>query len=120
MKTLLFILTLSTLTAKEFTVKLIECRTDSLTVTYIDKDNDAIFDSLIINDCGMVTKLRLKETMTVGRPELEDYTNGTFEVRLVNYNDFHNDAYFQVRLVNQDTIYGYWEHTMGSYKLEWK
>lgn len=116
MKTLLFILTLSTLTAKEFTVELTDC----ISVTYIDKNEDATFDSLIIDECGMITRLKLKDTMTVGKPDIEDYTNGTFEVRLVNYNDFHNDAYFQVRLVNQDTIFGYWEHVMGSYKLEWK
>lgn len=116
MKTLLFILTLSTLTAKEFTVKLTDC----ISVTYIDKNEDATFDSLIIDECGMITRLKLKDTLTVGKPDIEDYTNGTFEVRLVNYNNFHNDAYFQVRLVNQDTIYGYWEHIMGSYKLEWK
>lgn len=120
MKLLIFLLTLFSLSSKEFTVNLIDCKDDSLSVTYIDHDNDAVFDSLVINDCGLLLKKPLSPEMTVGKPNLEDYTNATFEVRLVNYNDLRNDAYFQVRLINQDTIYGYWEHVMGSYKLEWK
>lgn len=119
---LIFLMTIGSLSAqKSFDVHL-TTRSDGskLDIKYVDDNEDAIFDRLIIIDDGEIFEELLPEKMTQGGPDPEKYKDCKFEVKLKNYNDLYEDAYFQVKVTYKEEVLGYWEHLMGSYRLIWK
>ena len=118
MKLLLFILLLSpllTLGAVEITINI----SDDMSYTYIDNNNDGLFDSLKVIDKGELSLIKLE---IVEYPSLRSWEDAEYlyEVRLVNYNYVRRDAYFQIRLKMNDKIVGYYEHIMGKEQLIWR
>lgn len=106
---------------KSFDVNLALCQdNDVFKIRYSDLNEDAIFDKLVIYDCGNIYVEDLDTYQTEGGPDIEIYKKSEFDIRLLNYNDVKEDAYFRVYVVYEGKDIGYWEHIMGSYKLIWK
>lgn len=88
-------------------------------VTYIDYNEDAMFDTLIINECGDTSIVALNSFHTEGKPNVELYKESKLQIRLKNYNHVRKQSYFRVYVVHDNKELGYWEYVMGSQQLIW-
>lgn len=127
MRILLFVITLliiaTTSKSKVFEVKVYNCYGNDQkgSMVFIDSNNDAIFDTLKIHDCGYVFTEVLDSTQTVGQPPLNIYKGYVkFNPIIIHHDEEKDDVYFQVQLIYDSKIIGYWERLMGSNTLYWR
>lgn len=114
MKTILVLfLLVGSLQAK--TVDVAIC--DSINYTYIDSNDDGVFDSLMIIKGQDTTVQMLKKVSR--KPNKIDYNQASFDIHLLNYNNTFNDAYFQIRLLLNGKVIGFYEHIMGRNELQY-
>lgn len=115
MMTYLFSLFLLIGTIQAKTVEVAIC--DSINYTYIDANDDGVFDSLMIIKGQDTTIQMLKKVLR--KPNKIDYNQASFDVHLLNYNNTFNDAYFQIRLLLNGKVIGFYEHIMGRNELQY-
>lgn len=114
MKTVLMMfLLVGTIQAKTVEVAI----SDHTTLTYIDSDDDGVFDSMLKVKENDTTLHLLRKV--VRKPNKEVYQNSTLEIHLLNYNNTFNDAYFQIRVIKDGKVTGFYEHIMGRNELQY-
>lgn len=118
---ILLVTTISLFAQKTAEVKIAKCNnSQTFDMSYIDYNEDGVFDMLIINKCGNKSVIKLSPSQTEGKPNIELYKESTFDIRLKNYNHIRQQAYYRIYVMHKTGELGYWEHVMGSHKLTWK
>ena len=115
---ILFLLICST-SAKDIEIKI----NKDLSYTYIDNNEDGIFDSLLTVNGKDITVHILNQFES--RPNKTEYNIGILELGILNYSDSFKDAYFHIRLKVRGKFIGYYEHNFKKKELtyrsyEWK
>lgn len=113
--TYLFSLLLLVGTIQAKTVEVAIC--DSITYTYIDHDKDGVFDTLMVCNNDKIEIRVLKQVES--RPKKTEFNQASFDIHLLNYNNTFNDAYFQIRLLLNGKVIGFYEHIMGRNELQY-
>lgn len=115
MMTYLFSLFLIVGTIQAKTIEVAIC--DHINYTYIDSDNDGVFDSMLKIKDGDTTVHLLRKV--VRKPNKEVYEQSKLEVHLLNFNNTYEDAYFQIRVMLNGKVTGFYEHIMGRNELQY-
>lgn len=113
--TYLFSLLLLIGTIQAKTVEVTIC--DHINYTYIDANDDGVFDTLMVCDDDKIEIRVLKQVES--RPKKAEFNQASFDIHLLNYNNTFNDAYFQIRLLLNGKVTGYYEHIMGRNELQY-
>lgn len=108
---IIILLLFSTAQAKQVDVAI----NDNLSYTYIDSNEDGMFDSLIVHKNNETIVHVLNQVSS--KPSKIEYNESTFDVRLINYNDSYRDAYFRINLIFNGKVIGYYEHNYGKKEL---
>lgn len=90
---------------------------DNISYTYVDVNNDGVFDSLVKIKDNDSTVIMLNQVES--KPSKVEFNHSVLEAHLLNYNNVFQDAYFQIRVVNNGKVTGYYEHIMGRNELQY-